>query len=226
MKKINVFAAIVGAALFVTSCGLGSTQTSTSTAQTNTTAQGVGQGLAGNLLTSVVGQGGQNVVGTLLGSLFGNMTSQNSIVGTWTYSQPKVTFKSESILAQVGSSIASSKIEQTLGTQLQKLGFQAGKTTMTFQSDGTCQMTRSGKTLPGTYSYDRQSGVMTISGTFGAMKVTPYVSVMGNEMYMLFEADKLLSVMGAISSVAKTSVLTNLLGNYNGLQLGWTMTRK
>lgn len=224
MKGIKLTAALIGAAMFV-GCGLGTTS-QTSAPAANSTAQGVGQGLAGNLLTSVVGQGGQNVVGTLLGSLLGNMTTQNAIVGTWTYSQPKVTFKSESILAQVGSSIASSKIEQTLGSQLEKIGFQAGKTTMTFLADGTCQMVRSGKTLPGTYTYDRQSGVMTIQGTFGVTKVSPYVSVMGNEMYMLFEADKLLSVMTAISSVAKTSVLSNLLGNYSGLQLGWTMTRQ
>ena len=67
---------------------------------------------------------------------------------------------------------------------------------------------------------------MTIQGAFGVATVSPYVSVVGNEMYMLFEADKLLSVMGAVSNIAKTGVISNLLGSYNGLKLGWTMVRK
>ena len=215
MKKLTLLSAFA-ALLLLSGCGMGTTSGLPAGGSSVTTPA----------TTSVLGSTGTNVLGTLLKSVLGNTTSQNTIVGTWTYSAPKVTFQSESILAQVGSSLASSKIESVLGNQLKKLGFQSGKTTMTFLADGTCQMVRSGKTLPGTYSYNAKTGVMTIQGTFGVANISPYVSVMGNEMYMLFQSDKLLGVMNTLTSATSaTSTLSNLLGNYSGLQLGWTMTR-
>ena len=213
MKK-NFSFAVIMISLVLSGCttlGTGNTGTATTTSNTQ---------------TSVLTSAGTSVLGTLLTTLLGNTTSQSTIVGTWTYSSPKVTFKSESVLAQIGSSVASSKIESTLGSQLSKLGFQQGKTTLTFASDGSCQMVRNGKTFPGTYSYNTSTGVMTIQGALGVTTINPYVSVVGNELYMMFEADKLLSVMTTVSSATKTSTITNLLGNYNGLQLGWTMVRQ
>ena len=43
--------------------------------------------------------------------LYGNTINQDNIIGTWTYSSPKVIFESENILAKVGSDIASEKVE-------------------------------------------------------------------------------------------------------------------
>ena len=216
MKKLFVSVVVMATSVLICGCGMGTTGGLPAGGSTTSSPA----------TTSVLTNAGTNVLGTLLQSVLGAKTSTNSIVGTWTYQAPKVTFQSESILAQVGSSLASSKIESVLGAQLKKLGFQAGKTTMTFNADGSCQITRSGKTLPGTYSYNSSSGVMTIQGAFGVANVSPYVTVMGSELYMLFQADKLLSMLTSISSATTaTSTLSNLLGNYSGLQLGWTMTR-
>ena len=216
MKRRTILSAVAGITAMLCSCGLpGTTGTSA--------AAGAG---SNSTMSSVLTSSGSSVLGTLLGTLLGNTTNQNTLVGTWTYSGPKVTFKSENILAQLGSSVASNKIESTLGTQLQKLGFQAGKTSLTFDGEGNCQMVRSGKTYAGTYTYDTSTSVMTIQGAFGVASIRPYVSVMGNEMYMLFEADQLLTVVSALASATSaTSTLGSLLSNYSGLQLGWTMTR-
>ena len=60
----------------------------------------------------------------------------------------------------------------------------------------------------------------------GVTTIKPTVNVMGNELYMMFDADKLMSAMNVLASATSyTSTLSNLLGNYNGLKLGWTMTR-
>lgn len=215
MKRNYFLAATLCAALMLSSCFGSSASTGNLLSGTNT-----------GTTTSVLTSAGTSVLGTLLTTLLGNKTTQNSIVGTWTYSAPKVAFESENILAKIGSSVASSKIESTLGNQLKKIGFQAGKTTLTFAKDGTCTMTRSGKTLNGTYSYDTNSGKMTIQGALGLASISLYVSVVGNEMYMLFDADKILSIMTSLSSATSaTSTFGNLLGNYSGLKLGWTMTR-
>ncbi|MBQ8051163.1 MAG: DUF4923 family protein [Bacteroidaceae bacterium] len=223
MKKNLFLSALLSATLVLSGCGM--------------MGGGTGSLLGGNGGTllggtsdgsnSTLANAGTGILGGILSSILGNSTTNaNTIAGTWVYSQPKVTFKSESVLAQIGSSVASSKIESTLDAQLKKLGFQAGKTAIAFDNQGNCQMERGGKTYSGTYTYNKSTGQMTIQGALGVASVSPYVSVVGNEMYMLFEADKLLSVMGTLSSVAKTSTLSSLLSNYNGLQLGWAMQRQ
>ena len=214
MKKNLILAGLLSTTMVLSSCMMGG--------NSNGTLLGGSASNTGSTLATA----GTGVLGTLLSSVLGNTTTPNSIAGTWVYSGPKVTFKSENILAQMGSQVASAKIEQSLGNQLKNLGFQAGKSTLTFDSQGNCQMTRSGRNYPGTYTYNQSTGVMTIQGALGVASVSPYVSVMGNEMYVLFEADKLFSVMGTLSTAAKTSTLSSLLNNYNGLQLGWVMTRK
>lgn len=225
MKKNIILSAILGASIVLSGCGSAGTNGTTGSSLLGNAA-GLLSGATGNTTTSVLTSAGTSVVGTLLSTLLGNTTSTTSIVGTWTYSNPKIAFESQNILAQIGSSVASSKLESTLGTQLGKIGFKAGVTSFTFANDGTCQLTLGQRKLTGTYSYDAKSGVMTIQGALGLTTIQPYVSVMGTELYMLFDADKLLSVMGAVSNVAKSNVLSNLLTSYNGLKLGWTMTRK
>lgn len=219
MKK-NYLLSFVCATLLFTSCGTGG-GIATGTGST-------GAALAGssNSTTSLLTSAGTGVLGTLMSTLLGNTTTTNSIVGTWVYSGPKIAFESENILAQLGSTVASAKLEQTLGTQLQRIGFTNGKTSMAFDSNGSCQMSFGQRTLPGTYTYNQKTGQMTVQGALGLTTITPYVSVVGNEMYIMFEADKLLSVLGAVSSVAKVSTLTSILSSYNGLRLGWKMSKK
>jgi len=237
MKKNIIISAFAACTLILAGCGMGTSQSGNSSLLGGTTTTGTAAGAGAGLLGSMLGAGngttgsvltsaGTTVVGTLLNKLLGNTTNKNTIAGTWTYSGPKVAFESEKILAQIGSSVVSSKIESTLGSQLEKMGFKKGKSTIVFTSDGQVQVALGSRTMSGTYTYDQSSGKMTIQGAFGVATVSPYVSVVGNEMYMLFEADKLLSVMGAVSNIAKTSVISNLLGSYNGLKLGWTMVRK
>ena len=55
-------------------------------------------------------------------------------------------------------------------------------------------------------------------------QMTCTVSVQGNQLYMLFEADKLLAVATSLSSKTASSI-SSLLGSYSGLKLGWVMTR-
>ena len=114
MKKIFSLASIVVISLSLNSCGgLGTSG--------NTLGNGAltGNSAGGSLLTSVLTGTGTNVLGTVLNTLLtGSSASSKNLVGTWTYNAPKVVFESNSILAQLGSSVASSKLESTLGNQL------------------------------------------------------------------------------------------------------------
>ena len=133
MKKITALSATLCAALFLSGCGMGTTGSSIATGTAATTA-------TTTTTTSALASTGTTVLGTLLSSLLGNTTTQTSIVGTWVYSKPKIAFESENILAQLGSAVASNKLESSLDTQFKKLGFTAGKTAFTFQQDGSCPM--------------------------------------------------------------------------------------
>jgi hypothetical protein len=207
MKKLRSFAAIVAASLTLASCGLGTTGNTTS----NTTNQ-------------VLTQTGTDLLGTLLGTLLGNTTTQQSLAGTWTYYGPKVVFESENILSQLGGQVVSNNLESKLGTQLQKLGFTAGKSTLVLNTDNSCTLALGTKAWPGTYVYDASSNKMTLTGVLGMAQMTCTVSVQGNQLYMLFDADKLLAVATSLSSKS-ANTLSSLLGSYSGLKLGWIMTR-
>lgn len=218
MMKKSIFAAIVAASLTFTSCGLGTTAPAT-TAQSTTTASS-----AGDILGGVLGQSGSGLLGTVLSSILGNTTSQQSLVGTWTYSGPKVVFESENILSQIGGQVVSSNLEQKLGTQLQKMGFTAGKSSLTLNSDNSCTLALGTKSWPGTYTYDASSHKMTLTGVLGLAQMTCTVSVQNGQLLMLFEADKLLAIATSVSSKSASS-LSSLLQSYSGLKLGWAMAK-
>ena len=94
--------------------------------------------LLSNALAGNTSQTTTDLLGRVLSYLlFGNTINEENIIGTWTYSSPKVIFESENILAKIGSDIASDKIEKTLGEQLSRVGFAQGKTTLTFNKDNT-----------------------------------------------------------------------------------------
>lgn len=228
MKKIFTIAALVFAAFSLSGCGFGSGSNAASTGSgiLGSVLGGAATNNNGSVLSSVLGGSGNGsgVLGTVLTNLLGNTTTAKSIVGTWTYSSPKVVFESENVLAQIGSSVASSSIEKQLNSQLSKMGFKQGVSSMTFNSDGTCTLSLSNKTMNGTYTYNSSTNVMTVKGAFGVASISPTVSVVGNEMYMVFEADKLLNVFSSVvGNVA--SNLSGILSKYNGLKLGWTMVR-
>lgn len=213
MKRITTFIAIVAVTLTFVSCGAGTSKTQMSNSLTSS-------------LLNTAGQTTSNLFGSVLGALLGNTTTVESIEGTWTYTSPKIVFESENVLAKIGSSVASSKIESTLTQQLEKIGFRAGKSTMTFSKDGSCVLTLNSKTMNGTYTYDPKNNSMVIMGSLGVTKINCTCSVVGNEMYMLFDANKLLSIATNLSGKSNlTSSLTSLLGNYSGLKIGWTMKK-
>ena len=219
MKKLKSFAAIVAASLALASCGLGTTgQTNQTTTDANNSALG---GLLGN---GSLQQTGTGILGTILGSLLGGTTNQQTIQGTWTYYGPKLVFESENILSQLGGQVLSNNLEQKLGTYLEKMGFKAGKSTLTLGSDGNCSLALGSKSLPGTYTYDASTNKMTLNGVFGVGQMTCTVSVQNGQLYMLFDADKLLSIATNLGSKGSSSI-GSLLSSYSGLKLGWAMTK-
>ena len=183
--------------------------------------------LLSNALAGNTSQATTDLLGRVLSYLlYGNTTSKENIIGTWKYSSPKVIFESENILAKVGSDIASEKVEKTLGDQLARLGFTLGKTALTFNEDNTCSFTFGSRTYPGTYKYDSSTNRLTISDAMGVSNLRCTACKNGNELYLLFDSDKMLTLINTLgkSTISNTSAVS-ILNNYKGLKLGWSMTK-
>ena len=128
--------------------------------------------------------------------------------------------------AKLGGAVVSNKVESTLSKHLKKMGMIAGKSHLTLNKDKTCTFTYKTKSYNGTYTYDTNTSTLTITGALGVSTMTCTATVSGNELHMLFDADKLLNVMtGLGSSLTTNATLSTLLKSYNGMMLGWTMTR-
>lgn len=220
MKKITVFAAIVAACVTFTSCSmLGGANGSSATPAAGS--------LLGGSNAGSLAQSGSSILGSLMSTLLGGATTnKQSILGTWTYKAPEVRFESENILSQVGGTVVSNKIQNTLDGQLSKLGMKAGQSTFTFNNDGTVIATLGNKKTTGKYTYDSKKQTITMSGALGLTNATCNVVVTGNVMYLLFDSSKLLSIATTLSgATGTTSTLASLLGNYKGMKLGWSMTK-
>lgn len=172
-------------------------------------------------------QQSSNMFSSLLSALIGNNTKQSNIVGTWVYKCPKVVFESESVLAKLGGSIASNKVESMMSEQLEKVGFTAGVTKMSFEKNGSCKLILGNREMPGTYTFDSSTNTMKITGALGKTSVSPTVSVVGNEIYMVFDADMVLNIMSSVANMSSnTAKFSSLLSNYNGMKMGWAMTKE
>ncbi|MBR5051982.1 MAG: DUF4923 family protein, partial [Bacteroidaceae bacterium] len=180
--------------------------------------------LGGILGNGSLQQAGTSVLGTILGNILGGATTQQSLVGSWTYTGPKLVFESENVLSQIGGQVLSNNLEQKLGTYLEKMGFKAGKSVLTFANDGNCSLTLGSKTLNGTYTYDPSSNRLNLTGMFVTGQLPCTVTVQNGQLLMLFDADKLLSIATAVGSKGSSSI-GSLLGSYSGLKLGWAMSR-
>lgn len=218
MKKNLSILSVVLSSILLSSCKAYNYQKNTKTDASS---------LIDNAISGNTSQTTTDLLGRILSYLLnGNSITKDNIIGTWTYSSPKVIFESENILAKLGSEIASDKIEKTLGDQLARVGFTQGKTSITFKDDNTCSFTYGSRTYPGTYKFDTSANKLTITGALGVGTVKCTACKNGNELYMLFDSDKVLSILTALSnSSIGNSTASSVLGNYKGLKLGWSMTK-
>lgn len=154
-------------------------------------------------------------------------TTESSIIGTWTYSKPDCQFESESLLAKAGGEVAAAEVEEKLATVYEKVKMTGCQ--YVFNEDGTYSFIANKRTTTGTYTFDNEAKTIAMKTKLG-IKSTAHVTVTGSTMSLVFEADKLLSILktltGAVSKLNSTaSTINSLAGNYDGLMLGFELTK-
>lgn len=176
---------------------------------------------------------GGNILDNLLGSVLGSQPiTERDLVGTWQYTGVNTVFESQNFLAQAGGIAAAGVLETKLDENLKRFGFQPGSTTFQFKSDRTFSANIGGVPMAGTYTIDPTTKMLRLSVLGGVMNFSPQVVRTTSGISILFDSDKLLSLLGTASkflgSVADSrfSYVNSLLGNYKGLKLGLKLKKQ
>lgn len=162
----------------------------------------------------------KNVVENVTGT-----TIPVDIKGTWTYSGIAVKLESDDLLKSTAASLASSQIEDKLDQYVAKIGIKAGTFSFTFKEDKTFTATALGKNFNGTYtlSEDYKTISLQFGKTIGMKPFTAAVSATSSQLDLLFQADKLLELIGKLTSSSSNSTLKTigtLVNQYDGMKLG------
>ena len=194
-------------------------------------------GLILTVSTAVSAQDWKSVLGGVVNKVEETVSKVNesvSMVGTWKYTAPDCKFESDDLLSKTGGEVAAKKVEEQMSNYLSKLGFNEN-TVYVFNADSTYTSTVAGRTVNGTYSYNKDTKEVTLKTKIG-LKMTAQISTSvlnGGKMSLLFKADKLMSlaqaVTGAVagkSSNATVSTLNTVLSQYDGLLLGFEMQKQ
>lgn len=194
-------------------------------------------GLILTVSTAVSAQDWKSVLGGVVNKVEETVSKVNesvSMVGTWKYTASDCKFESDDLLSKAGGEVAAKKVEEQMSNYLSKLGFNEN-TVYVFNADSTYTSTVAGRTVNGTYSYNKDTKEVTLKTKIG-LKMTAQISTSvlnGGKMSLLFKADKLMSlaqaVTGAVagkSSNATVSTLNTVLSQYDGLLLGFEMQKQ
>ena len=175
----------------------------------------------GDILKKVTGnETVKNVVETVTGT-----TLPVDVKGTWTYSGTAVKFESDDLLKSTAASLAASQVEDKLDSYISKVGIKAGTFSFTFNEDKTFSATVKGKSFNGTYTVSEDYNTMSLQfgKTIGLKPFTATISATSGQLDLLFQADKLLELLGKLTSTSSNSTLKtigSLVNQYDGMMLG------
>ena len=106
------------------------------------------------------------------------------------------------------------------------MGINSSNTSFTFNGDKTFTAMLGGKSINGNYQLDPETGKIALNTLL--LSLNGYVNLNTTGMSLLFESQKLLSVMqmlGAASGNTTLAVLSELSKNYDGVRLGFDLVR-
>lgn len=185
------------------------------------------------VMTAAAGNAGAQDLKSVLSGVVKNVvgdktTTASSIIGTWTYAGPECQFESDNLLAKAGGEVAAKEVEEKIQKVYEKVGMDGCQ--YTFSEDGSYSCTIKGKTSSGTYTFDSDAKTVTMKSKLG-IKTVAYVTVTGDDMSLVFKADKLMSVLKTITSAAASvnstaSTISSIADSYDGLRLGFELKKK
>ncbi len=194
------------------------------------------------LLTAAMILAGQNASAQSLKDILGKVTENSSVTdivekvtginlskgdikGTWNYTGSAVKLESEDLVKSAAAGVAATQVEKKLNEYLAKVGLKEGAFTFTFNEDNTFNTTVKGKKFNGTYelSEDGTSITLKFGKTISSKGFTTNVSIKNSTFEILFEADRLLELIGKLTASSSNTTLKTigtLAGQYDGMKIG------
>ena len=150
-------------------------------------------------------------------------TTAASLVGTWDYVGPDCQLKGDDVLTNIGGEAAGEEVEEKVEAIYNKAGLNTIQ--FTFNEDNTFTTTVKGKTFNGTYTFSEEDAVINLKygKSLKSTGVTATARLNGTTLELLFKADKLLDLIGKLTSATSNSTLKTigtLAGQYDGMKLG------
>lgn len=208
--------------------------TTSNAATSSSTTSNAGSAVAG-ILGAVLGgnsnsssSAGSSIINGILNNVIGSGTfsKQDLCAHTWKYSKPGCAFTSENLLAKAGGEIAANKVEEKLGEYYSKFGFSGSNTYFTFKTDGTFAAKIDGKSWQGNYTFDEKTHAIQMKGLL--LSMSGYATKTTNGISLLFDQTKLLNLiktMGALKGSSTLSAIGTIANNYDGMRVGFEMTK-
>lgn len=199
----------------------GSGSTEQSSAQKSTDTKTGKKGGLGDLLSGVANKFG-------VGS---STLTIDKLVGTWNYSGPAVSFKSDNLLLKAGGAAAATQVESKLEPYYRTAGLTS--LVLTVAEDSTFTFKAKLITLSGTLSKNAETGNFIFS--FKALKkinvgsMESYIVMNGNKMELTFDVSKLMILIekaGKISGSSTIKGASAILNKYDGMTAGFELERQ
>lgn len=174
----------------------------------------------------------KSILGGIVQSAVGDkLTTKQSILGTWKYKAPACEFENKesnnNLLSTATSSVAATTAESTLIKVYDKLGLD--QCIFVFNEDGSYSTTLGKIKTKGSYTFNAEEKTITLKTKLG-LTLTAKVAVTGSSMTLMFNADKLISAVKAITGVASNltqyaKAINSLAEKYDGMMLGFELTK-
>lgn len=175
-------------------------------------------------------------IGDLLGGIAGALgignkanTAEN-LAGTWSYTGPAVTFKSDNFLLKAGGEAAAYAVEKKIEPYYQKAGLT--NLVLTMNADSTFTMKAKRATLSGSYTIGEDGNIVfnfQVLKSINIGKMNAYVKLSGKDkMALTFDVSKLITIIEKVGSVLGNSsikALTSILTQYDGMTAGFDLKK-
>ena len=205
---------VAAAALLIACAGCGATAGNSSSPDLKDILSGAG-GALGNIVEGIFTKS--------------DLTVQD-IEGTWTATGSAVSFKSDDMLKKAGGIAVAGAVESQLNEYYSKYGL--NNLVFTVNSDSTFSMSIKKITLKGTIEV-KSKGVFSLHftafGTMGLGTMDAYVEKTGNNLNLMFDADKIKNIItlaATLSGSKLASTADSLLKQYDGICLGFKMSKQ
>jgi hypothetical protein len=179
-------------------------------------------------LSSLFGNSGSTITNLIEGVFSKTDLELTDLAGEWTIDGSAVAFQSDNFLQKAGGMAASAAIEAKIDPYLQQYGLVGA--VMTIQSDGTFVIKTSKASINGKIQ-KKSSGNSNFTFSITVLgksisSMPAYVQKSSSSLDIMFEGDKLKSMLTTVGKLLNSSLAStalNILNSYDGVYVGFGM---